>query len=208
VDNIWDKVYSEDSSFFGNEPSKFALMCYEEFVKHKVQKVLELGCGQGRDSLFFASKGLELYAIDSSKVAIENLRAKSKALNLDINLKNMDAVKGLSFPYCYFDAIYAHMFYNMGFADDKLNFLFNESRHVIKNKGLLSFSVRSNKDIMYKKGTKIAENVYDINGFQIRFFTKQDIKFFMKDKFEILKIIGDYEEPASLYFVICYMNEN
>ena len=37
-------VYSNDSSFFGDGPSKFALMCDENFVKHKVQKVLELGC--------------------------------------------------------------------------------------------------------------------------------------------------------------------
>ena len=90
MNNIWNKVYSNDSSFFGDEPSKFALICYEDFVKHKVQKVLELGCGQGRDSLFFASKGLEVYAIDSSKVAIEDLMTKAKELHLDINLKNMN----------------------------------------------------------------------------------------------------------------------
>jgi hypothetical protein len=38
MNKIWDKVYSNDSLFFGNEPSKFALMCYEGFVKHKVKK--------------------------------------------------------------------------------------------------------------------------------------------------------------------------
>ena len=49
MNKIWDKVYSNDSSFFGDEPSKFALMCHEDFAKHNVKKVLELGCGQGRD---------------------------------------------------------------------------------------------------------------------------------------------------------------
>ena len=71
---IWDKIYFNDSSFFGDEPSKFALMCDEDFVKHKVQKVLELGCSQDRDSLFFASKGLDVHAINSSKIARENLK--------------------------------------------------------------------------------------------------------------------------------------
>jgi ubiquinone/menaquinone biosynthesis C-methylase UbiE len=110
MNNIWNNVYSADSSFFGDEPSKFALICYEEYVKHKVQKVLELGCGQGRDFIFFASKGLEVYAIDSSKVAIENFRIKSKAMNLDIKLKNIGAVNGLSLPDNHFDAVYSHMF--------------------------------------------------------------------------------------------------
>ncbi len=206
MNNIWNKIYSNDSSFFGDEPSKFALICYEEFVKNKIQKVLELGCGQGRDSLFFASKGLEVHAIDSSKVAIENLRIKSKGMNLDIKLKNIDAVKGLHFLDNHFGAVYSHMFYNMGFTDNELKFLFSESRRVLKNKGTLSFSVRHDKDITYKKGTKAAENIYDINGFQIRFFTKQDIKFFINDNFKIQNIIEDYEEPANLYFVICYKN--
>jgi SAM-dependent methyltransferase len=208
MNNIWNNVYSNDSSFFGDEPSKFALMCYEEFVKHKVKKILELGCGQGRDTLYFASKGLEVYAIDSSNIAIENLRIKAKGLNLDIKLKNIDAVEGLPFHNNHFDAVYSHMFYNMSFTDEELKFLFSESKRVLKNKGLLSFSVRNDKDIMYRKGTEVTENIYDINDFQIRFFTKQDIELFMKDKFEILKIIEDYEEPATLYFVICYNNEN
>jgi hypothetical protein len=101
-------------------------------------------------------------------------------------------------------SVYSDMFYNMGFTDDELDFIFSESKRVLKNKGLLSFSVRSDKDIMYNKGTKIEENVYDINGFQIRFFTKQDIKFFVNNILKIQIIIEDYEEPASLYFVICY----
>jgi hypothetical protein len=49
---------------------------------------------------------------------------------------------------------------------------------------------------MYKKGTKVADYIYDINGFQIQFFTKQNIKFFKNENFEIRKIIEDYQEPA------------
>ena len=86
----------------------------------------------------------------------------------------------------------------MGFTDYELKFLFSESNRVLKNNGLLSFSVRNDKYSTYKKRTKVIENIYNINGFQIRLFTKEDIKFFMKDIFEIRKIIADYEEPVSL----------
>ena len=40
--------------------------------------ILELGCGQGRDTIFFASNGLDVVAIDSSQVAIDAL---SKIIN-------------------------------------------------------------------------------------------------------------------------------
>jgi SAM-dependent methyltransferase len=32
--------------------------------KNNLRKMLELGCGQGRDTLFFASKGIEITALD------------------------------------------------------------------------------------------------------------------------------------------------
>jgi 2-polyprenyl-3-methyl-5-hydroxy-6-metoxy-1,4-benzoquinol methylase len=38
--------------------------------KNHVKKILELGCGQGGDTLFFASKGIEITALDYSNVAI------------------------------------------------------------------------------------------------------------------------------------------
>ena len=76
------------------------------------------------------------------------------------------------------------MFYNMRFTDVELSFLFEESSRVLKNNGLLYFSVRSDNDVLYNKGMKIDSNIYEIDGFQIRFFTKPQIKSFLSDYFE------------------------
>jgi hypothetical protein len=92
----------------------------------------------------------------------------------------------------------------MRLTDQELRFLFIESGRVLKNNGLLYFSVRSDKDAQYNKGNKIGDNIYEINGFQIRFFTKSQIRSFLSDYFEIKNIMEDYEEPASLYLVFCY----
>ena len=72
---------------------------------------------------------------------------------------------------------------------------------------MLYFSVRSDKDAQYNTGKKIDTNIYEINGFQIRFFTKSQIKFFLWDQFEIKNVIEDYEEPASLHLVFSYKKE-
>ena len=201
MSEIWDVVYSKDSSFFGEEPSSFAKLCYEDFSKYGCTKLLELGCGQGRDTIFFANKGLNVHAIDSSKVAIENLNERARKENVSINLKNFDAKRGLPFGNTYFDVVYSHMFYNMNFTDDQLKFLFSESNRVLKDNGFLYFSVRSDKDLLYNKGKQIDNNIYEINNFQIRFFTTQQIKYFLNHNFIISKIIEDYEVPVNLYFV-------
>ena len=203
MSNIWNKIYSDDSAFFGEDPSDFAQKCYSYFKKFGVKRILELGCGQGRDTIFFASNGLDVHAIDASKVAIENINQKIRQKNISLDLRYFIARQDLPFDSNYFDAVYSHMFYNMRFTDEELSYLFKESSRVLKNNGFLCFSVRSDKDVFYNKGKKIDSNVYEINGFQIRFFTKEQIKSFLLDYFEIKNIEESYEEPVSLYLVFC-----
>ena len=70
----------------------------------------------------------------------------------------LDAKQGLPFDNNYFDAIFSHLFYNMDFTNKELDFLFQESYRVLKTNGLLYFSVRSDKDELFKSGNKIIEN--------------------------------------------------
>ena len=203
MSNIWDKIYSDASAFFGEDPSDFAQKCYSYFKKYGVKRILELGCGQGRDTIFFASNGFDVHAIDASKVAIENINQKKGQKNISLDLRHFKARQSLPYDSSYFDAVYSHMFYNMRFTDEELMSLFKESNRVLKNNGLLYFSVRSDKDVLYNKGKKIDNNIYEINGFQIRFFTKRQIQSFLENYFEIKNIEGSYEEPVNLYFVFC-----
>ena len=58
-DDVWNTVYRSDNSFFGEEPSSFALFSFN-YIKsnNNTKKILDLGAGHGRDSIFFATNGL------------------------------------------------------------------------------------------------------------------------------------------------------
>ena len=152
MSEVWNKVYTSDASFFGDDPSNFALECYKELKKHGTKKILELGCGQGRDTILFASNGIEVNAIDSSKVAIDALSKTIIEKNFPITPMIHNLSEDIPFNDSYFDAVYSHMFFNMRFTDDQLKYLFVEVNRVLKNGGLNLFSVRSDNDAMYKKG--------------------------------------------------------
>ena len=210
MNNIWNKVYSDDFTFFGEGPSDFAKKCYEYFIQNNVKRILDLGCGQGRDTIFFSLKGLEIYAVDSSIVAINSIQKFNEKNNQSINAKCIDAKQGLPFDNDYFDAIYSHMFYNMDFTNKELEFLFQESNRVLKTKGLLCFSVRSDKDELFRSGFKIDkdEEIYEIHGFQIRFFSIEQIKsLLLSFQFKMDKIVQSNEDLANLYLVFCYKYE-
>ena len=65
-------------------------MCYDKFIEsNNIKSILELGCGQGRDALYFATKGFQIYALDSSKIGIESINSKAKESGLSsIKIKN------------------------------------------------------------------------------------------------------------------------
>ena len=204
MSEVWNKVYKSDSNFFGEEPSNFAMLCFNYLKTNNVKRILELGAGHGRDTIFFASNGIDVEALDYSVTAIEILDKISKEKRLPIKTRTFDVKKTpLPFPDGYFDAVYSHMLFNMRFSLEDLHSIFSEIRRVLKPKGLNFFSVRNHNDKSYGKGIVVDQGIYDINGFQIRFFTENDIQgLAATEGFEIFWIKEEYEEqPVTLYLV-------
>ncbi len=165
-------------------------------------KVLELGAGHGRDTTFFASNGIEVEALDYSVAAVEILDKVAKEKRQPIKPQIFDVKNPLPFPDGNFNAVYSHMLLNMKFSLDDLHFIFSEIRRVIKPKGLNFFSVRNHNDKSYGKGREIDKGIYDIYGFQIRFFTEKELQDLTTEGgFELLWIKEEYEEPVTLYLV-------
>lgn len=63
----WDAFYNQGVT--ERKPSPFALHVANGLRGD--EKLLEIGCGNGRDASFFASRGLQVVAIDASPAAIE-----------------------------------------------------------------------------------------------------------------------------------------
>lgn len=202
MSEVWNKVYKSDSAFFGEEPSNFALLCFNHMKANNATKVLELGAGHGRDTTFFASNGIEVEALDYSVAAVEILDKIAKEERLPIKPQIFDVKSTLPFIDGKFNAVYSHMLLNMKFTLDELHFIFSEIRRVLKPRGLNFFSVRNHNDKSYGKGREVDKGIYDINGFQIRFFTEKGLQDLTTEGgFELLWIKEEYEEPVTLYLV-------
>ncbi len=57
-----------------------------------VGKVLDVGCGTGENSLFLASRGIDVVGIDASAIAVEVARAKASERALDARFRIWDAL--------------------------------------------------------------------------------------------------------------------
>jgi cyclopropane fatty-acyl-phospholipid synthase-like methyltransferase len=87
MSEVWNKVHKSDSSFFGEEPSNFALLCFSHMKANNIKEVLELGAGHGRDTIFYASNGIEVDALDYSPIAVGILDKIAKEKRLPIKTR-------------------------------------------------------------------------------------------------------------------------
>jgi len=110
-DSHWDRTYSRDSAFFGDTASEFSGVAMSQFRKAAVQTVLELGCGQGRDTLFFAREGLHVTALDYSATGLITLQtsAAESGVSDRVLARQFDVRKPLPFADMTLDACYSHM---------------------------------------------------------------------------------------------------
>lgn len=76
----YDKYYQTENLFGEPYPE---LIDFYSAIKNK-GKLLDLGCGQGRDSIALAKLGFEVTGIDNSKVGIEQLNEIAKKENLPL----------------------------------------------------------------------------------------------------------------------------
>ena len=197
----WEKNFSSKPEMFGNEPSIAAVKSLNFYIN---KKIIELGAGLGRDTIFFAKNSIQVEALDYSQKAIEIIKNKSKKLNLTKFIKTQifDVRKRLPFDDNSIDGFFSHMLYCMALSNDDLENLNKEILRILKPEGINIYTVRHTDDGDYKNGTHIAEDLYENDGFIVHFFSKDKINQLSKG-FEIFHI-EKFEEgkfPRKLFRV-------
>ena len=201
----WEKNFSSKPEMFGLEPSIPAKKSLELFKKNNFTKIIELGAGLGRDTIFFAQNSIHVKALDYSLSGIKVINKKSEKLNLSnfISTKIFDVREKLPFEDNSIEACFSHMLYCMALANNDLENLNQEIHRILKPKGINIYTVRHTNDGDFKKGIHRGEDLYENDGFIVHFFSKDKVKSLLKG-FENISI-DEFEEggfPRKLYFVV------
>ena len=174
----WESNFSSKPEMFGFEPSYSAKKALETFKKNNITNIIELGAGLGRDTIFFAQNGIYVHAIDYSLSATNIIKKRSKENNLDdlIKVENYDIRKKLNCDNENFQACYSHMLFCMALTNQDLKDLNQEILRVLKKDGFNIYTVRNHMDGDFKKGRHRGEDMYEMNGFIVHYFSENKIK--------------------------------
>jgi adenylylsulfate kinase-like enzyme/SAM-dependent methyltransferase len=149
----WDSYYKKRCAPIA--PSSFAIFCSENYLTDHCH-LLEFGCGNGRDSFYFA-KNHRVTAIDESGVVVEANRVRA----LQEGMMSMDFIHGqygmpLSGLPVQVDAIYSR-FVIHAMPEEAETRALEESWRLLKAEGRLLLEFRTTLDPLMKKGERISE---------------------------------------------------
>lgn len=201
----WEEHFSNKPEMFGLEPSIPAKKSLKLFQNQNISKIIELGAGLGRDTIYFAKNSIHVVALDYSQSGIEaiNQKVKKNSLSNFITTNFFDVRKKLPFENNSVEACYSHMLYCMALTTSELENLNNEIYRVLKPNGINIYTVRHTKDGDYKNGIHRGEDLYEKDGFIVHFFSEKKVKSLLK-RFKNISI--DLFEEGSFprkLFLVC-----
>jgi SAM-dependent methyltransferase len=143
----------------------------------KEMKILDAGCGEGRNAVYFINSGHQVYGIDEQELAIQYLRFMSKSLdsNYDSHRFQVGKLEDIPFHSGAFDAVLCSAV--LHFAVDKSNFweMMHELLRVLKPGGILWFRMTTAFGGILEESQEIGGGKYLLPDGSARFLINQEM---------------------------------
>ncbi len=178
---FWNNFYKNNLAV--SRPSDFAIFILK-FLKKNNSKIIDIGCGNGRDIFFFKKNKIDFIGIDLSKNAtqlikkkLENKQDKNKVFNNDF--VRFDYKKNVRTKFSIYSRFTWHTI-NQKNEDIFLNKISN-----LPNLTYLFIETRSIKDDLCGVGKKIGKNEFVTDHYR-RFINKKDLIKKLQKNFKII----------------------
>lgn len=123
----YEKWYEGDSYYWGTEPADFCDELISLCPPSCEKKVLDIGCGEGKDAVYMASKGYKVTAFDLTENGIRKTIRLAKENGVEIN----------------------------AYVDDINTFETDEQFDIVYSTGTIQYLFDENKKLFFEKISRI-----------------------------------------------------
>lgn len=88
--SIYEEEYKIPEYYWGVEQSKMCLKVLNLMPPSRHLRLLDIGCGEGKDAVFFARNGYDVTAFDISDAGIEKTKKLAKLVGVNVNVFKTD----------------------------------------------------------------------------------------------------------------------
>lgn len=188
MEACWNRNWSQWDD--KDNPSSFARKAAEKMRQKGLRRILDLGCGRGRESLFFASCGFEVTAADIAHEALKNIRHPL------VRTEKADARKKRWPPHS-FDAVFANLSLHY-FDRNETQRIVDGIETALSPGGLFFIRCKSTADPLCGKGTPEGDGMYRL-GHVRRFWNAAELRLLLSgfESAEVLETREDYYGPCA-----------
>lgn len=185
---FWDARYAR-GLVYGTEPTSVARQLAPLLRTHKVRRLLEAGCGSGRDALFYAREGFEVTGTDLSEQALHQARRRAGAEGLAATFL-VDDLVATRLPLGGFDAAIAVHVVHLQ-PEDGRRAMVNQLWRLTRDAGLIVMANYSTREAGLDTWQRHIEpnTRIDPKGKLVHFFDEHDLRALLPpDRFEVLTL--------------------
>jgi tellurite methyltransferase len=174
----YDSIYKNSKNFCGARPNRLLVKITKNLKK--AGEFLDLGCGQGRDSFYMSRHGFKVTAVDSSRIAINQINnciKQKKIIDFAAECKN---IKNFTIKPSKFNIIAATSVLQFLAKKDSLNTI-EKIKKNISRKGLIVLTSFTAKNLPSKRRKSYFESgemkgLFPKSKFKILYYFEGTIK--------------------------------
>jgi SAM-dependent methyltransferase len=173
--HYWDERYGKGGFEWGEKQTLVAELALDIMEQRRFTKVLDVGCGYGRDCVYLAGKELNVTGIDISVEALKLARGWAESGGLNIGFIYMDIINSGFKDLC-FDTVI--MFNTFHFMLEKVRKkTVSEIYRILRDGGVLVQAMFSRREKGFGQGPEVEENTFEFKpGRPVHFFSEEEIR--------------------------------
>lgn len=158
-------------------------------IDHDVN-ILDAGCGEGRNLIYFLRNSYKMFAIDRNPSAIKMIQMHARTLNSDIGSDRfvVGELVDIPFPDEHFKVIISLATLHFANGVDEFQKMIREFSRVLGKEGILIIKLDSNQNL-HGNVTSLGDGLYQTNEGSLRYLlSNEDIQWLQKVmKFELIE---------------------
>lgn len=142
----------------------------------KEMKILDAGCGEGRNTVYFIREGFQIFGIDPNETAIQYCRYQAKSLdpNYDIHRFLEGKLEEVPFHVSSFDSVICSAVLHFASGVDNFWQMIDEIHRVLKPGGIFWFRMCTGFGEVLSQSEPLGDGRYHLPDDSERFLLTQD----------------------------------
>jgi SAM-dependent methyltransferase len=165
---------------------------------NKQMNILDAGCGEGRNTIYFLNEGYKIFGVDSNPIAIQMARIYAQTIQKDYDIFRFQTslIEHIPFHQGAFEVVISSAVLHFANSESHFLIMMEELMRVLKPGGIFFLRMTTDQGNMEEKSPHLGDGVYLLPDGSERFLLTESLEKEIVSKYKL-----QYLEPAKSVLV-------